>query len=56
MSPPEVGCEIVDNTGRVIAELELGLADQKMGAFPGDIPNTPGWQLFPLQQAFEYFK
>jgi len=54
MPPPEVGCEIIDNAGRVIAEIELGWPDKKMGVYIEDAPSVRGWRFFSLQQSVEY--
>jgi hypothetical protein len=54
--PPIVGFEIVDGSGRVIAELELGWPARRLGVYLGDKPVGGDWRLLSLLEAIHELK
>ncbi|BBG66226.1 helicase, C-terminal:type III restriction enzyme, res subunit:DEAD/DEAH box helicase, N-terminal [Hydrogenimonas sp.] len=48
---PEVGYEITDESGKVLADTELAWPDKKIGVVLGEIPDTiGGWHLFSVEE------
>lgn len=55
MSPPEVGYEIVDEGGEVIAEVELAWPEHKIAVEIGESEAILGWRVFDLMGALSHF-
>ena len=53
---PEIGYEIFDEKGGVVAELELAWPEKKRGLYLAEIPNVRGWKLMSLNEGLDYFR
>lgn len=51
---PEVGCKLTDIKGNIV-ELELAWPQQRIGVSVGSRVMAPGWQIFNLKEALEFF-
>ena len=47
MPPPEVGYEVTNDQGAVIAEFEVAWPEKKMAIVIGD-EDVPGWNIYRL--------
>ena len=54
-SPPEVGYELTNDKGRVIAEVELGWPSTRFGVYIDAPEKEHQWHLLSLEQAMEFF-
>lgn len=54
-SYPEVGYELTDHIGQVVAEFELAWTNRKVGVVLGEISPVEGWTIMGLGEAVEYF-
>lgn len=54
-TPPEVGYELVDSTGRVCAEIELAWPTKKEGVYIGEKPQVHGWTFMSIEEALKYY-
>ncbi|WP_461534720.1 HNH endonuclease [Spongorhabdus nitratireducens] len=54
-SPPEVGYELTNDKGRVVAELELAWPDTRFGIYIDEPVEVDGWYLQSIEQAMEFF-
>jgi hypothetical protein len=54
-SYPEVGYEVTDDVGQVIAEFELAWTNRKVAVVLGESNPVEGWKIFGLGEAVQYF-
>lgn len=55
-APPEIGFEVTDASGQVIAELEAAWPETKLGIAIKEQITLPGWEIITMLAALEKFK
>ena len=54
--PPVVGCDLTDNDGRIVAEIELGWPETNFGIYLGEKVEVDGWYLINHKESLDHFK
>ena len=53
--PPEIGYKLIDQTGRVVEELEVAWPESKFGIAINNPKAVDGWYLIGLKEALDFF-